>query len=185
MADELEMPFNTLKDHEYLRSIARVDADEWLRKNHVVYDLLPEPQRLAWISQCGIRRQKALGCLDYLAEEPRVENVALLSPVISIFALVVGGGALVWVKLEPLLVVVLLTLIVLILLALFGLNSSLSESRKRAAWAKAWGAAIRDAAPQGSCVLETCSFCGPEGGKAPDGATGPAVAAIDSQDREQ
>lgn len=76
---------NKLSGFEYKGIYKDMAAKKWLRRNHVVFNLLPEMKRIEAIEKDPAKKITALGCLDYLGEDADAASGAFLPQVIALF----------------------------------------------------------------------------------------------------
>lgn len=143
---------NKMSRGEYNAVFRKWHALSWLEENHIVVGLLPEVGRVKDIANNEVRRVYALGCLDFLSEDPESDAGAYAAPTVAIFAAFIAATALGINSLDGLFGN---DMAVLLVFLNFGAASALlvwrfstlqrrrDSSRAIAAWAKAWGAAIR------------------------------------------
>lgn len=137
---------------KHYRDKVRVEHTlNWLYSNHIVFNLLPNEIVVRHLARDTSLKTKALGSLDYLAEEPEKENIAVVPIVFTAIALVVR-------VLIPSPAensdqnfdLAVLPIILFIPLALFLLLRASHRNYRVAAvaaWAKSWSTAIRDFRP--------------------------------------
>lgn len=141
--DTLESP-----EIRYRNKVRTQHSMDWLYEHHIVFNLLPEARVVQTIAEDEALKLRALGSLDYLAEEPEKEHVGMLPIIISAVSLTIGvmlGSD--WnmtTFLDYLVVFVIAGATISFLTTVNKIIKKNTRIKSVAAWAHSWRTAIRE-----------------------------------------